>query len=105
MTTSCFPHPAELLEILLEEYEMDLDTCAARSGLDLSTLQDLLAARQDVDENIASQLDRCFTGTQEVWLNHQAFHDSGLPSESPAQTSIHAYPMSSAPSETVSPPR
>ena len=76
-----FPASAELLETLLEEYEMDLDTCAARSRLDMSILQDLLAARRDVDEDIALKLGRCFSGTQETWLRHQAFHDSGLPSK------------------------
>lgn len=111
MTASCFPHPAALLETLLEEYEMDLNTCAARSGLDLSTLQDLLAARRDVDEEIASQLGRCFSGTQAVWLNHQAFHDSGLPSkiseisDVSTPTSIHSRSTSSTSPETVLPLR
>lgn len=99
MTASCFPHPAELLETLLEEYEMDLDTCAARSRLDMSILQDLLAARRDVDEDIALKLGRCFSGTQETWLRHQAFHDSGLPSKisrDAARTRSHSDPTSSA---------
>ena len=102
MTASCFPHPAALLETLLEEYEMDLDTCAARSRLDMSILQDLLAAWRDVDEDIALGLGRCFSGTQEVWLHHQAFHDSGLPSKiscdlaRTARTRSHSAPTSSA---------
>lgn len=99
MTASCFPHPAELLETLLDEYGMDLETCAARARLDMTLLQDLLASRRDVDVGIALGLGRCFSGTQEVWLRHQAFHDSGLPSQISrdlARTGFHSDPMPSA---------
>ena len=73
-------HPGELVEMFMDDLGLDKAEMARRMGVDVTFVEDLLAAREEtaIDNQTAHKLGNAFGMSKDFWLKAEAGYRSDL---------------------------
>ena len=78
ISRSLLIHPGEAVADVLEERSIAQEELAARMGLPVACVEELIQGKEDISESIASALERALDIPGSFWLNLQANYEKEL---------------------------